>query len=84
VHLRIRASLKSNGAFLLEAYTPQHITRGTGGPKSVDLLPSLAELKRDLQGLELTHAIEREREVHEGSGHSGLSSVVQMLARKVA
>ena len=29
---------------MLEAYTPQQIGRGTGGPKDPDMLPTLAEL----------------------------------------
>ena len=83
VHRQIKPSLKSNGAFLLEAYTPKQIAYGTGGPKLVDLLPSLAELRHDLDGLEFTHAVEQEREVHEGNGHTGKSAVVQVVARKI-
>jgi len=67
VHRRVVAGLKRGGAFLLEAYTPAQLHYGTGGPKSIDLLPTLAELRIELDGLDLVHAVEREREVHEGS-----------------
>jgi SAM-dependent methyltransferase len=82
VHGQVLAGLKPGGIFFLESYTPAQIAYGTGGPPSVDLLPSLAELRPQLEGLDLVHAIERERIVQEGRGHTGLSAVVQIIARK--
>lgn len=84
VHRQVVAGLKSGGAFLLEAYTPHQIGYGTGGPKSVDLLPTLVQLRQELAGLEFTHALEAERVVHEGAGHTGLSATVQVIARRAA
>ncbi len=81
-HRQIIAGLKPQGVFLMEAYTPDQIGHGTGGPQSVDLLPTLSELRLQLAGLDLIHAMERERMVTEGSGHTGLSAVVQIIARR--
>lgn len=80
VHRQVVGGLKIGGVFLLEAYTPAQLRYGTGGPRTADLLPTLADLRRELEGLELVHAIERERAVHEGGGHTGLSAVVQLVA----
>jgi SAM-dependent methyltransferase len=80
VHRQVAAGLKLGGVFLLEAYTPAQLRYGTGGPRTADLLPTLADLRRELEGLELVHAMERERAVHEGFGHTGLSAVVQLVA----
>jgi SAM-dependent methyltransferase len=80
VHRQIVAGLTIGGVFLLEAYTPAQLRYGTGGPRTADLLPTLAGLRKELAGLELLHAIERERTVHEGGGHTGLSAVVQVVA----
>lgn len=80
VHGQVVGALRIDGAFLLEAYTPAQLRYGTGGPKSVDLLPTLDELRAELAGLDLVHAVEREREVHEGQGHFGLSAVVDIVA----
>jgi SAM-dependent methyltransferase len=80
VHRQVVAGLRSGGVLLLEAYTPAQLGYGTGGPKSVDLLPTLVELRTELDGLDLVHAVEREREVHEGQGHFGLSAVVDIVA----
>lgn len=82
VHRQVVAGLKAGGVFLLEAYTPDQLRHGTGGPKTVELLPTLAELRRELAGLGFVHAEERERVVHEGQGHQGLSAVVQVVARR--
>ncbi len=82
VHRQVSAGLRPGGVFLLEAYTPAQIGYGTGGPKTVDLLPSLADLRRELDGLQLLHAIECERPVLEGEGHTGLGAVVQIIARR--
>lgn len=43
---------------------------------------SLDDLTRELAGLEFLHAQELEREVHEGRYHTGLASVVQVVARR--
>jgi SAM-dependent methyltransferase len=82
VHHAVTRALKTGGAFLLEAYAPAQLALGTGGPKTIDLLASLAELRQDLAGIDLEVAVEREREVHEGRGHGGRSAVVQLVARK--
>lgn len=82
VHAQVAVGLRIGGVFLLEAYTPAQLRHGTGGPRTADLLPTLAELRKELAGLELVHAAELEREVHEGGGHTGLSAVVQIVARR--
>lgn len=80
VHRQVVRGLKIGGVFLLEAYTPAQLRYGTGGPRTADLMPTLEALRREMEGLELAHAIERERTVHEGGCHTGLSAVVQLVA----
>ncbi len=82
VHRRAIEALTPGGVFLLETYTPAQLAHHTGGPRSADLLPTLEQLQGELVGLELVHAVECERMVHEGSGHDGLSAVVQIVAIK--
>jgi len=45
-------------------------------------MDSLDDLTVELAGLELLHARELERKVREGIYHTGLASVVQILARR--
>jgi SAM-dependent methyltransferase len=82
LHRAVVQGLRPGGVFILEAYTPQQLGRGTGGPQSIEMLASLDELKRELAGLEFLHAQELEREVREGQYHTGLASVVQIVARR--
>lgn len=71
--------LRPDGVFALEAYTPEQLSRGTGGPQDPDMLVSLAELTQELTGLRLIHGCELEREVCEGSYHTGRACVVQVI-----
>jgi SAM-dependent methyltransferase len=82
LHRRVVAALKPAGTFLLEAYTPQQVGRGTGGPTSPETTMTLDALREELAGLEFAHAVELEREVIEGPGHTGSGAVVQVIARK--
>ncbi|MGD9388135.1 MAG: SAM-dependent methyltransferase, partial [Gammaproteobacteria bacterium] len=82
VYPRLPAALKPGGVLLLEAYTPDQMGRGTGGPRSEDLLVTADMLRDELPGLQFLRLEELEREVIEGRGHTGLSSVVQLIARK--
>lgn len=80
VHAAAVRALRPGGVFVLEAYTPAQIALGTGGPKDPDMLPTAADLTRELAGLDLEVLVEREREIREGALHEGRSAVVQLLA----
>lgn len=82
LHRRIVRALRPGGVLLLEAYTPDQIGRGTGGPPVAEMTMTLDGLRDELDGLEFVHAVETLREVHEGPGHTGLGAVVQVIARK--
>lgn len=79
IHRAATLALVQGGALLLEAYRPEQLAFKTGGPPVVDLLYTLDELRDDFAGLDLVHAANVEREVHEGRYHSGKSAVVQIL-----
>jgi SAM-dependent methyltransferase len=79
LHRKVVAGLKPGGVFVLEAFTPAQLLLDTGGPKEVDRLMTLADLRQELSGLQFVHAVEEDREVHEGKYHTGLSSVVQIV-----
>lgn len=82
LHARVVAALAPGGVLLLEAYTPDQIGRGTGGPPIPELTMTLADLRDELKGLDITYGVELERDVVEGYGHSGVGSVVQLIARR--
>lgn len=61
----LERSLRPGGLFLLEAYRPEQLGRGTGGPADVDMLVSRAALEAELPECEVLLAREIEREVVE-------------------
>lgn len=82
LHQRVVAALKPGGVFLLEAYTPAQVGRGTGGPQDTSLTMQLDDLRMELAPLQFEFGQEIERNVIEGTGHTGMASVVQVIARK--
>lgn len=82
LYQRIMTGLKPGGTIILEAYTPAQLHYGTGGPPKIELLVTLEMLQEDLAGAEFLIARELDREVIEGSLHTGMGAVVQIVARK--
>ncbi len=85
LHAQVVRSLKSNGVFILEAYTQRHLTMdGVGGPppSQKELFMSLDKLVIELKGLEFIMGAEVERIISEGKYHQGESAVVQVVACK--
>jgi len=82
VHRAAAAGLAPGGVFVLEAFTPRQLEFGTGGPQKRELLYTLDDLREDLAGLDLEIGRELERNVVEGSYHTGRAALVQVLARR--
>ena len=82
LYKKIVNGLKKSGIFLLEAYTPEQLRFGTGGGDTVEFMQSKQSLIDELQGLSFNHLIEIERNVVEGTYHTGMASVVQAIAEK--
>ncbi|MCG8405713.1 MAG: class I SAM-dependent methyltransferase [Phycisphaerales bacterium] len=82
LHKNIATSLKQHGVILIEAYTPAQLKHGTGGPPTEDLMMTSETLTRELQGLKFHRLIELEREIVEGTRHTGLGAVVQGMASR--
>ena len=79
-HRQAAFGLRPGGIFILEAYTPQQLDYGTGGPPRAELMIDQAALANDLAGLNCLVLRELEREIHEGSHHNGRAHVVQAVA----
>lgn len=84
IHAALPRALRPGGVLVLEAYRPEQIALGTGGPRDAALTPTLADLRTELAGLDLEIAREASREIHEGRYHAGPSATVQVLATRRA
>ena len=85
LHARCVDALRPNGLFVFEAYSPEQLGFGTGGPKEVELLPTMADLEGDFAGradVSIEHRFTGVRRIVEGPLHSGDGHVVQLVARK--
>ena len=81
VHAGITTALRPGGLFVLEAYTPDQVGRGTGGPPVPELTMTLDGLHEELVGMTIQTGQELVRSVIEGPGHTGDGAVVQVIAR---
>lgn len=82
VHRNVAAALRSGGLLLLEAFHPAQLGRASGGPKEIDLLYSLEDVRADFKEL-LDEVSGEELEVllDEGPGHQGMAMVTRYRGR---
>jgi SAM-dependent methyltransferase len=79
---RIVHSLKPGGHLVLQGYTPRQLDHKTGGPPILSHLYTEAMLRQAFAALDITVLRDYEAEVHEGSGHHGLSALIGLVAVK--
>ncbi|MBI3157004.1 MAG: class I SAM-dependent methyltransferase [Burkholderiales bacterium] len=79
---RIVAGLVPGGTLLLQGYTPRQLDYRTGGPGVASHLYTGAMLREAFAALEIVEMREYDAELREGSGHSGMSALIGMVARK--
>lgn len=70
------------GRILLQGYTPKQLEYKTGGPSAVENLYTPEILREAFADWTIEELVEYEDELTEGSGHSGRSAVIGMVARK--
>jgi hypothetical protein len=78
----IRRTVKPGGLVLLEGYRPEQLAYGTGGPKMVENLYDEAMLRDAFAGFEVLELRAYDAEINEGAGHSGMSALIDLVARR--
>ncbi|MBX7126013.1 MAG: class I SAM-dependent methyltransferase [Cyclobacteriaceae bacterium] len=86
-HQKLNRSLKPGGHVIFEAYSKNHLSYQArfpriGGPKDIDQLFDLDEVRQDFSGFEFQELAECEVALEEGAFHQGLGSVIRFVARK--
>ncbi len=79
---RIQGALKPGGLLLLHGYAPRQVEYGTGGPPSRENMYTVDLLRGAFGGWDIQRCEDFDAEVDEGRGHSGLSALVDFIARK--
>lgn len=75
-------TLKPGGILLLQGYTPRQIHYGTGGPRAIENLYTRPILEDAFAALAIERLQEHDSELDEGPGHSGMSALIDLVARK--
>ncbi len=79
---RLHRTLKPGGLVILQGYSPRQLQYGTGGPKKIENLYTRGILENAFRSFQDVTIIEEERDMHEGTAHSGMSAVIGLTARK--
>ncbi len=82
IYDRIARALEPGGLLLLEGYTLDQLQYGTGGPRSPDHLYTEEQLRAELAAFEIERLHAYHAPVEEGPGHSGMSALVDVVARR--
>ncbi|MDO8926180.1 MAG: class I SAM-dependent methyltransferase [Sideroxyarcus sp.] len=80
----IKRCLKPGGLLLLQGYTPRQLEYKTGGPSQVENLYTEAMLAKAFADMDILQLHEHDSLIREGSGHSGMSALIDLVARKPA
>jgi SAM-dependent methyltransferase len=86
-HKKLSTYLKKGGVIIFEAFSKNHLdciskNEKVGGPKDVDILFSMDELKSDFENYEIIELEEKKIELSEGLYHNGTGSVIRFVGRK--
>jgi cyclopropane fatty-acyl-phospholipid synthase-like methyltransferase len=82
VHPAMLQALKPGGIVTLQAFTPEQLRFGSGGPKQVELLYTADILRADFAGAEVLQLEETVTQLDEGHMHHGAGAVVQGVFRR--
>lgn len=82
VHRKLVSALKPGGHLFLEAYSKDQLAYGTGGPPTERLLYALEDVREDFSALDIVELERVEAEIREGRYHTGLASVLRLVARR--
>ncbi|MGB5698150.1 MAG: class I SAM-dependent methyltransferase [Polyangiales bacterium] len=80
VHRKLASALSPGGHLFLEAYSREQLSRGTGGPRDAQLLYTVEDLQEDFSDFDIIQLERVDAEIHEGRYHTGLGSVVRLVA----
>lgn len=76
------AALRPGGILIVQGYRPEQIGYGTGGPKDPDYCYTEEILRKLFSELNIEHLHSHDTVIQEGAGHSGVSALIDLIARK--
>jgi len=87
IHKMLDTYLRKGGYIIFEAFSKKHLdlvlkNEKVGGPKDIESLFSIDEMKSDFPEYEIIELVETEIELNEGIFHNGTGSVIRFLGKK--
>jgi len=79
----IMHTLKPGGLLILQGYRAEQLTYGTGGPPEPDHLYTEPMIRGALKDMDILELCCYDEPVDEGKGHSGMSALMGVVARKL-
>ncbi len=80
----MKRTLVPGGVLLLHGYRPEQLDYATGGPPNADFMYTEHLLASSFADLEILRLKGYDTEIHEGTGHAGMSALIDLVARKPA
>jgi cyclopropane fatty-acyl-phospholipid synthase-like methyltransferase len=81
---QIKHTIKPGGLLVMQGYRPEQINNGTGGPSTPENLYTADLLREAFSDFEILHLEEHDDVIEEGTGHAGISALIDLIARKPA
>ena len=78
----LKRATKPGGVLMLHGYRPEQLALGTGGPPFAANMYTRDLLREHFGDWQIERLASYEREVQEGSGHSGTSALIDLIACK--
>ncbi len=78
----IKRLVKPGGLVVMQGYRPEQVSYKTGGPPQAENMYTSEILRTAFAGFDIQHLEEHDSIVDEGSGHSGMSALIDMIARR--
>lgn len=75
-------ALKPGGEIIIEGFGKKQLAYTSGGPKNIDMLYDLEELKSSFPSLEWSHQFDGIIHLEEGEGHRGEAHVIRLIGTK--
>lgn len=87
-HKTLDKYLRNGGVVIFEAFSKRHIdyvskNEKVGGPRDLESLFSIEEIKSDFANYEIIELEEKEIELSEGLYHNGTGSVIRFVGKKI-
>jgi len=81
-HKKMMDLLKPDGLLIAEYFSKKQINKNSGGPKDLNILYDISELKKDFSEYTILELYEIEIDLNEGILHQGKADIVRVVVKK--